>query len=179
MHDDSEPVIVEEYNPEWALWFETLCSLLKPILGEYVIRIEHVGSTAVPGMLAKPIIDLNIVIRDEDFEEVNSILSEIGFVHLGDLGITGREAFNCVDPELKSRLPPHHLYICDLHAEELNRQVTFRNYLRTHPDDANAYSEFKRHLVREYSGNRVSYIEGKDALVKEILERALRWASGH
>lgn len=176
MHPDSEPVIVENYNPEWPHWFEELRSFLEPKLGPIVFRIEHVGSTAIPGMIAKPIIDLNIVIQISDFEEIKSWLAKIGFEHRGDLGIVGREAFLLTDLRLKKGLPPHHLYVCDIDNEELKRQIAFRDYLREHKEDAAKYSEIKIHLVKKYSGNRVQYIDGKDHLVKEILERALQWA---
>lgn len=175
MHKDTEPVTVEKYNPEWNSWFEQLCSYFESKLAPFILRIEHVGSTSVPGMVAKPIIDFDIIIRMSDFEEIQSRLEVIGYVHQGDLGIPEREAFGLTDLELKERLPPHHLYVCDLNSKELHRHIVFRDYLRDHPEDAMKYSEIKGNLVKEHSGDRELYIQGKDPLVREILERALHW----
>ena len=175
MHAATESVTVEEYNLAWISWFESLCAFLEPKLGRNIIRIEHVGSTSIPGMIAKPIIDFDIVIRMSDFKEVCSRLEEIGYVHQGTLGIPEREAFVLSNLELKDELPPHHLYVCDLHSIELHRHIAFRDYLIANPEDARRLSELKLHLIEQHNGDRESYIEGKDPLVREILEQALAW----
>ncbi len=175
MHKPSEPVTVAKYNPDWVSWSEQLCSFFEPKLIPYVIRFEHVGSTAIPGMVAKPIIDFDIVIQIADFNEIRSRLETIGYVHQGNLGIPEREAFALENLELKVRLPPHHLYVCNLHSKELHCHVAFRDYLREHPAEAKEYSEIKLSLVDKYGGDRESYIEGKEQLVREILDRALSW----
>ncbi|MFW9832992.1 MAG: GrpB family protein [Candidatus Thorarchaeota archaeon] len=178
MQEPSEPVMVERYNPEWASWFEKLSTFFQSKLDHYVVRIEHVGSTSIPGMIAKPIIDFDVVIRMPDFDEVRSCLENIGYVHEGDLGIPEREAFALTNLKLKEELPPHHLYVCDINSKELHRHIAFRNYLRTHPDDATKYSEIKVQLVKKHSRDRTLYMDGKDHLVKELLEKALEWANG-
>lgn len=178
MHKPSEPVTVEEYNPEWEIWFEQLNSYFKEKLGPLVIRIEHVGSTSIPGTVAKPIIDFDIVIDMSTFDEVRSNLESLGYVHQGNLGIPEREAFVLTDQKLKDDLPPHHLYVCDIKSKELRRHIVFRDYLRSHPDDTAKYSEIKVQLVKKHSGDRTQYIDGKDSLVRELLEKALEWANG-
>jgi len=175
MHKPSEPVIVEEYNPEWSAWFDRLSSFFESNLGQYILRIEHVGSTAIPGMVAKPIIDTDVVIQLSEFEEVKLRLEAIGYLHVGDLGILSREVFDLTNLELKQQLPPHHLYVCDIHSVELHRHIAFRDYLREHSEVANEYSKIKIHLVKIFSGDREKYIQGKDSLVRAILEDALRW----
>jgi GrpB-like predicted nucleotidyltransferase (UPF0157 family) len=175
MHKASEPVTVEGFNPDWASWFTKLSSYFKDRLGPKVIRTEHVGSTSIPGMVAKPIIDFDIVIHISDFKAIKSKLEVIGYIHQGDLGIPEREAFVLRNLELRDQLPPHHLYVCDIHSKELLRHIAFRNYLREHPEDALEYSRIKKHLVREHSGDREMYIQGKDSLVREILGKALYW----
>ena len=177
MHKASEPVAVEDFNPEWAVWFSHLSSYFTDKLGPQIIRIEHVGSTSVPGMVAKPIIDLDIVINMSDFELIKSKLEVLGYVHQGDLGIPEREAFALTNLKLKEDLPPHHLYVCDIKSRELQRHIVFRDYLRSHPDDAAKYSEIKVQLVKKHSGDRTQYIDGKDHLVKELLRKALEWAN--
>lgn len=178
MHKPSEPVTVESYNPEWSSWFEKLSDFLQSGLREYAVRIEHVGSTAVPGMIAKPIIDIDVVIQKSHFEKTKTCLEEIGYSHLGDLGIAEREAFDLVDIELRRQFPPHHLYVCDTESNELHRHIAFREYLRAHPDAADEYSTIKLDLVKRHSGNREKYIQGKDSQVRKILEAALQWYQG-
>ena len=175
MHKLSEPVTVESYNPEWVLWFERLSDFLQSGLHQNAVRIDHVGSTAVPGMVAKPIIDIDVVIQKSHFEETKTCLEEVGYSHLGDLGIAGREAFDLVDPELRRQFPPHHLYVCDMESNELHRHIAFREYLRAHPDAADEYSKIKLDLVKRQSGDREKYTQGKESLVRRILEVALQW----
>jgi GrpB-like predicted nucleotidyltransferase (UPF0157 family) len=175
MHKDSEPYTVEKYNSEWASWFEQLRSFFESKLDPHVLWIEHVGSTSIPGIIAKPIIDFDIVIRISDFEEIKSKLEAIGYTHQGDQGIPEREAFALQNLELKERLPPHHLYVCDINSKELHRHIAFRDYLCEHPEDAKKYSEIKVCLIKEQSFDRELYIECKDHLVQEILARALVW----
>ncbi|NHI82732.1 MAG: GrpB family protein [Candidatus Thorarchaeota archaeon] len=177
MHQTDEPVFVEEYNPNWVSWFQRLCVFLEPILGQSFIRIEHIGSTAIPDMVAKPIIDLDIVIREYDFESVKLNLEAAGYEHQGDLGITGREAFVLLDRNLEKQLSPHHLYVCDQNSDELHRHLAFRNYLRVHKTEAKAYSDIKLKLVKQHNRNRELYMRGKDQLIQAILQRALTWAS--
>jgi len=101
-------------------------------LGDTVLRIEHVGSTSVEGLSAKPIIDIDIVIKDHSaFELVKEKLALIGYVHEGDLEIKDREAFKYVGKEY---LQQHHLYVCPQNSAELARHITFRNYLRNNQE---------------------------------------------
>ena len=103
-------VIVESYNSEWKRDFEDIRSELMAVLDGKVISIEHVGSTSVEGLSAKPIIDIDVVIEDEDaFPEVKAAMESIGYTHEGDLGIPGREAFKYKG---KEHLRKHHLYVC-------------------------------------------------------------------
>jgi GrpB-like predicted nucleotidyltransferase (UPF0157 family) len=177
MHKASEPVTIEPYNPKWVSWFEILYSFFEEKLAPFVKVIEHVGSTAIPGMVAKPIIDFDIVIDLSDFDQVRMRLERLGYTHQGDLGIPEREAFALNSPKLEELLPPHHLYVCDTESKELHRHIAFRDYLRGHPDDAAELSQLKIQLVEKYSGDRESYIQGKDRLVRAILEKALKFAA--
>ena len=89
--------LVQNYNPEWPEWFETIKAYLGHKVSQVCIHIEHIGSTSVPGMIAKPIIDLDLVIESQRFEEVKHLLEERGYYHRGDLGIPEREAFDLAD----------------------------------------------------------------------------------
>jgi GrpB-like predicted nucleotidyltransferase (UPF0157 family) len=127
-------VIIVDYDPHWPDLFKELRAPVVAELGDLAVGVEHVGSTAVPGLAAKPIIDMDVVVPSvADIPEAIRRLAVLGYVHRGDLGIAGREAFT--SPAGK---PRHHLYVCSLGSEELRRHRSLRDYLLTHPDDARA-----------------------------------------
>ena len=165
--------LVEEYNPLWPVWFEQLKARLAGALHSVPHTIEHVGSTAVPGMTAKPIIDINIVCEAGSFPVIKNCLMTIGYLHQGDKGIPGREAFDLSDADMKSSLPPHHLYVCDKGNQALLEHLAFRNFMRQHPEWRQRLSEHKRHLCEKYNNDRQAYIDGKDAMIREITRLAL------
>lgn len=157
-------VVVEEYNPAWEGAFCKIKDELLFVLAGKVLSIEHVGSTSVLGLAAKPVIDIDVVI-DDTFDEVKSLLESMGYHHEGDLGILGRDAFKY---EGKPHLMIHHLYVCKKDNEELQRHITFRNYLREHPDVRDRYGAVKKELALRYADDRDSYITGKGPVIEEI-----------
>jgi GrpB-like predicted nucleotidyltransferase (UPF0157 family) len=165
--------LVEDYNPEWPLWFEQLKERLKAALGGTLHTIEHVGSTAVPGMWAKPIIDIVIVTEAGAFPAVKARLETIGYAHNGDQGIPAREVFKIPDEELKASLPAHHLYACEKSAQPLVEHLAYREFMRRHPEWRQKLNALKRSLCEQYDNDRQAYIDGKDAMVKEITRLAL------
>jgi GrpB-like predicted nucleotidyltransferase (UPF0157 family) len=164
--------LVERYNPEWPNWFLELHALLGRTLAGHYYAIEHVGSTSVPGMTAKPIIDIDIVMREGQFERIKSYLAPLGYEHVGDLGITGREAFKLTGP-LEATLRPHHLYALEKDANELRQHLAFRDYLRAHPEWRERLSEHKWQLADRLDNNKEAYIDAKAPMVLEILALAL------
>lgn len=160
-------VIVKEYNPQWKKEFELIQGELFAVLSGEIIAIEHVGSTSVVGLAAKPIIDIDIVI-DQNFEEVRKKLEVMGYIYKGDLGIIGREAFTYDD---KPHLMLHHLYVCNKDNEELHRHITFRDYLKEHREDRDKYGAIKREMALNYPNDIDSYIKGKSAVVMEIYKK--------
>ncbi len=166
-------VIVLSYTTDWERAFRLIESQLEAGLSAIQCTIEHVGSTAIPGMVAKPIIDIDVVIDRQDFEETKKLLIEMGYVHEGDLGIKDREAFDLIDPPRKEQMPVHHLYVCPQDSEELRRHIAFRDYLREHPSQVAELGALKQELVRAHRGNRDAYMAGKDGLVKKIIALAL------
>ena len=139
---------------------------LASALGQLAMRIEHVGSTSVEGLSAKPIIDIDVVIKDyAEFEEVVSTLEAIGYRHEGDLGIAGREAFKY---DGKDHLRKHHLYVCPEDSPELKRHIAFRDYLRTHSDAVRQYSRIKEEGARLYPYDIDRYIEHKTTFIEKI-----------
>ena len=170
--------LVEKYNPEWSKWFEEIKAFLGENISQLCIKIEHVGSTSVPGMIAKPIIDLILVIEPQNFDEIKKLLAERGYYHEGDLGIEDREAFDLKDVSVKSSMPRHHLYVCPKHSAELKKQIAFRDFLRQSKEYAERLSELKWSLAEKFNNDREAYMEGKAALCREITERALEHSRG-
>ncbi len=125
-------IVVEPFDEHWRLDFLKIQNELTDALGQLAISIEHVGSTSVQGLSAKPIIDIDVVIKDYNaLKDTISALEKIGYQYEGDLGIPGREAFRY---DGKDHLKKHHLYVCPADSPELKRHIAFRNYLRTHPE---------------------------------------------
>lgn len=161
-------ILVVAYDPAWPDEFARIQSELQPALGEDVLTIEHVGSTSVPGLAAKPIIDIDVVIEANKLDKVITRLADIGYVHEGDLGIPGREAFKYSGKEHQMQ---HNLYVCNKDAAELRRQVTFRDWLRSHPEDRDAYGEVKLKMAARYPHDIDAYIQGKSACIAAIYRK--------
>ncbi|MGZ7151514.1 GrpB family protein [Bacillus sp. BC08] len=168
-------ITIEEYNIKWESEFYRLQSLINNVIKEFVLSIEHVGSTSVKGLVAKPILDIDIVIEEYGiFPEVVKRLETIGYYHQADWSFKGRETFGRKDAfvpwsEENTVWMEHHLYVCDKNSEELRRHIVFRDYLREHEDVAVEYGRLKEELAKE-SKNRSSYSEGKTAFITNILE---------
>jgi GrpB-like predicted nucleotidyltransferase (UPF0157 family) len=171
-----DKILVFDYNPEWKSQFEELKNILADYLGADIIGIEHVGSTSIPGMKAKPIIDLDILIEDNNsiLEKVISKLKELGYLHLGEMGITGREAFerlNSTTPNLGSKKQwfKHNLYLCKKGSVGLSNHLNLRNYLKENPNKVIEYSELKQKLANKFPFDINSYVDGKTNFIVEIL----------
>lgn len=162
------PIIIEEYDPSWPRSFESICSRITPAIGKFAKIIEHVGSTAVPGLAAKPIIDIDVLLKSPgDLPLAIAALEGLGYQHQGTLGITGRDAFQAPTHDV-----PHHLYVCSPGSVEFSRHITFRNYLRRHAKDAAEYARLKRNLSGRFSIDHEAYTDAKTEFIEEILRRA-------
>ena len=159
-------VRVVPYDPVWRTAFEEIKQELEVAIGADVLGIEHVGSTSVEGLAAKPCIDIDVVIKDYSiFDEIVTKLNRIGYIHEGNLGIKDREAFKYTD---KPHLYQHHLYVCPSHSEELKRHITFRDFLRTHPEEAKRYGEVKMEAAKLFPNEIDKYIEYKSSCIEEM-----------
>jgi GrpB-like predicted nucleotidyltransferase (UPF0157 family) len=159
-----DPIVIVAYDPRWPQQFEELRARIQTALGELAIAIHHVGSTAVPGLAAKPIIDLDVVIASRAMlPAAIAALAALGYSHQGDLGIPGREAFR------STHAVRHNLYVCADGAEPLRKHLAFRDQLRAHPDAAAAYAALKKGLAERHRDNRDAYTDGKTELVRKIL----------
>jgi GrpB-like predicted nucleotidyltransferase (UPF0157 family) len=162
------PIVVVEYDPAWPEAFEQLRSRLWPAVSDVAESIEHVGSTAVPGLAAKPIIDVDVVVPTEsDVPPAIERLARLGYVHRGDLGVPGREAFDNPDGG-----PDHHLYLCPRDSTPLANHLAVRDYLRAHPGLAKQYGDLKQRLAERFRHDVEGYVMGKTDFVLDVLRVA-------
>ncbi len=162
----TEKVIVQKYNPNWRREYEKIKKELKAVLGDLAVGIEHVGSTAVEGMSAKPIIDIDIIINDCGVIcDVIDKLENIGYKHEGDLGIEGREAFTYGN---KPEYMTHHLYVCSIDSKELHRHLVFRDFLKNNRAASEKYSRIKEEAADLFPDNIEKYMEYKSSCIEEL-----------
>jgi len=165
----ANPIIVLNYDPNWPKLFQSFRKRIADALGDMAAAIEHVGSTAVPDLAAKPIIDVDVLLACETMlPSAIERLAGLGYIHRGNLGIPEREAFYAPAGD-----PPHHLYVCPPGSAEFRRHVAFRDYLRAHPRDAKTYSDLKIALAERFRNDRLAYNEAKTQFVMELTSRAL------
>ncbi|MYL63446.1 GrpB family protein [Bacillus hwajinpoensis] len=169
---------IYEYDEQWSKSFRLLKQVIELNLTDLVIKVEHVGSTAVKGLGAKPILDIDIVIKSYDvLPAVIQRLEKIGYFHQEVWSIEGREAFG-----RKDTLTPwdgnntiwmeHHLYVCNQDSNELARHIAFRDYLRSNPEAVAEYDRIKRNIANRAT-DRADYTIGKTDFITKILERAI------
>jgi GrpB-like predicted nucleotidyltransferase (UPF0157 family)/SAM-dependent methyltransferase len=164
---DRAPGVVP-YDPRWPVDFETVRARVQPAVSGVAVAVEHVGSTAVRGLAAKPVIDVDVVVAAEaDVPRAVAALASIGARHRGDLGVPGREAFAPLPG-----LPDHHLYVVVQGSPAHRDHVDLRDHLRTHPHDAERYAAEKRRLAPLLATDRDAYVDGKGWLVRELLAAA-------
>ena len=159
-------VAVVPYDEAWKNAFEEIKTEIEAEIGDLIIGIDHVGSTSVEGMSAKPCIDIDVIIKDYSvFDEIVRTLGAIGYIHEGDLGIKDREAFKYAN---KPHLMLHHLYICPQYSEELRRHITFRDFLRKNPEAVKKYSRVKETAAKLFPDSIDQYIEYKSPCIEEL-----------
>jgi len=159
-------VVVVPYDEAWKSAFEEIKKEIESAIGDLIIGIEHIGSTSVEGMAAKPCIDIDAIIKDySTFDAVVRRLETIGYFHEGNLGIKDREAFKYSG---KPHLQQHHLYVCPQWSEELHRHITFRNFLRSNPEAAKKYSAVKERAALLFPDDIEKYIAYKSPCIEEL-----------
>jgi GrpB-like predicted nucleotidyltransferase (UPF0157 family) len=160
-------ILIQDYDPSWPHAFARLAARVKAATGSLIVTVEHIGSTAVPGLAAKPIIDLDVVLASPvDLPEAIRRLGNIGYVHEGDLGIPGREAFRSPPGEAR-----HHLYVLTVEANELRRHLAFRDALRADGGLRDEYSALKRSLAMQSKDDRNSYTQAKSTFIASIVKQ--------
>ncbi len=142
-------------------------------LGENVVAIHHIGSTAIPGIYAKPIIDILVEVKDIAIVDQQSpAIAALGYQVMGEFGIPGRRFFR-KDNKIGTRT--HHIHIFEANSPDIKRHLAFRDYMIAHLEDAQKYSELKRQLAKQYPDNIDKYMDGKDGFIKKMQTKALEW----
>ncbi len=165
-------VVVTPYDPRWPEAYDAEAKRLRAILEPEIIAIEHIGSTAVPGMSAKPIIDVLIAVRDiVAVDAYNECMSAAGYEAKGENGIPGRRYFRRGTPDVHLA----HVHCFQQPCDDIVRHLAFRDYMIGHPQEAAAYSTLKQDLARRHPFDIDAYIEGKAPFVQAAEQRALAW----
>ena len=167
-------VEVVPHDPAWSREFDAEASRIREALGDVVVAVHHIGSTAIPGIPAKPVIDICLEVRalrllDQQAPE----MGRLGYQALGEYGIPERRFFLRDDTE---GARTHHVHAFETGSWGVKRHVAFRDYMIAHPQAAAAYGQLKGELLRRHSGDQESYIVGKDPFIREHEARALDWA---
>ncbi len=160
---------VVEHDPAWPAEYERERALIADALGNLVFAIEHVGSTTVPGLGAKPVIDILIGVRRfADSERCVRPLDELGYEYRGEAGVPGRIHFRKIVRGVRM----HHLDIVQKGSDFWDRSILFRDYLRGHPEDAQEYYELKVRLAAQFGDDYPGYTEAKSEFIEAILVKA-------
>jgi GrpB-like predicted nucleotidyltransferase (UPF0157 family)/quercetin dioxygenase-like cupin family protein len=163
-------IVVSEYDPAWPGWFDAVCGRVWPAVRDIALRIDHVGSTAVSGLAAKPIIELDIVVASpDDVGRAIERLASLGYRWRGDLGVKGREAFARASDD---GLPRHHLYVVVENNRAHLDHWLLRDLLRQDPVARERYGALKKRNVELANDDMDVYVAAKAALVAELLTRA-------
>jgi GrpB-like predicted nucleotidyltransferase (UPF0157 family) len=169
-------VRVVSYDPAWSRQFQEEAQRLRAALGREVIYIHHIGSTAVPGLAAKPIIDILPVVRDiRAVDGLNSNMEALGYEPMGEFGLPGRRYFRKGVERRARHVRTHHVHAYAAGNPEIDRHLAFRDYLRAHPDVAGRYAALKQELALRFPYDIAAYMDGKDAFVKDTERTALAW----
>ena len=166
-------ITVVPHNPAWSHKYENEAKAIASALGTAAVNIHHIGSTAIPYIFAKPVIDILIAATSlEDIDNKSSFLKALAYETMGEFGIPGRRYFRKED---SAGARQFHIHIFEEGSAEITRHLAFRDYLRTHSNIALQYSSLKRELVRQNSSDIDAYMTGKDPFIKATEADALTW----
>ena len=166
-------VEVVPHNPQWRDAFEAEAKHVAAALGENVVAIHHIGSTAIPNIYAKPVVDLLVEVRDiTEVDGQSSAIESLGYEVMGEYGIPSRRYFRKDNQE---GIRTHNIHAFEAGSAEVECHLAFRDYMIAHRSDAQRYSELKRKLAEEHPQSTDGYMDGKDGFIKEMDRRAAQW----
>ena len=159
-----------EYRSEWPSEFENECSQIQIKLGDHVWEVHHIGSTAIPGIKAKPEIDLLIIVKDiGEIDVINAAMNELGYDVRGECGIEGRHYYSKNFQSTRT----HKAHVCVRSNNSVWKMLAFRDYLRDHPEEAQEYSKLKERLAKDNTRGMAEYLDGKKDFIETVLKAAL------
>jgi GrpB-like predicted nucleotidyltransferase (UPF0157 family) len=168
----SDNVIIVDYNPQWPLIFEKEKASILAIAGEHIEDIQHVGSTAVPGLAAKPIVDIMIAVYNLSLvEKCVELIASLNYGYLGEFGIPERHFFR-KPPSDDWQERAHNIHMVLKGSNQWENQTRFRDYLRTHPETRQAYQDLKRALAKRFVNDRNGYTDAKQDFIFATLRKA-------
>jgi GrpB-like predicted nucleotidyltransferase (UPF0157 family) len=162
------------YDPDWQTAFQQEANLLQSILGANQVAIHHIGSTAIPGIYAKPVIDMLVEVRHlAGVDDSSSAMASVGYEGLGEYGIAGRRYLR---KENDRGDRTHHVHIFEAGSPHVERHLAFRDFMIAHPEIAQQYSALKRTLASQLHPQDIEgYMNGKDAFIQQMEQQALIW----
>jgi GrpB-like predicted nucleotidyltransferase (UPF0157 family) len=160
-------------NPAWPQEFEAESQQIALVMDNNLIQIHHIGSTAIPGIYAKPVIDFLIEVKDiGETDAQTTAMEAIGYEAMGEFGLPGRRYFR---KERSPGIRTHHVHTYAVGSSEISRHLAFRDYMIAHPQAAQQYSELKQALAKRYPQDIEGYMDGKDEFVKKMEKTAMEW----
>ncbi len=164
---------MSEYDPVWPRLFEEEAARLRSVWGEHLVDVHHIGSTAVPGLVAKPVIDIMVVIKDiSKVHDYDAGMVSLGYRPRGEcldaFGTPGRFYYSKDTDGLRT----HQAHVMQAGHADIQDMLAFRDYLRAHPEAAEEYADLKTRLVRENTGGIGEYIEGKNGFIRDCVAKA-------
>ena len=168
---DKRRVEVVSYNPNWKEMYKEESEKIKNILNDIIIDIHHIGSTAIPGIKAKPVIDILVEVKDiEGVDQYNHKMKELGYEAMGEYGIPKRRFFRKGENNRT-----HHIHIFQVGNEEIERHINFKEYLIAYPRKAREYSKLKEKLANKYTYDVKNYTNSKSDFIKKIDRKIKLW----
>jgi GrpB-like predicted nucleotidyltransferase (UPF0157 family) len=166
-------VEVVPHHPNWRKEFEIEAQQIAIALGDNAVAIHQIGSTSIATIHAKPIIDILVEVRSIDkVEGRNPAMQALGYECMGEFGIKDRRFFR---KDNAAGIRTHHIHVFEVDSAQIDRHLAFRDYLNTHPEAAQEYSQLKQELAHKYPNDIQGYMDGKDGFIKEIDRQAANW----
>jgi GrpB-like predicted nucleotidyltransferase (UPF0157 family) len=169
-------IVLVAHNEMWPAAFEAECSAILGLLADLPIQLHHIGSTAIPGIVAKPVIDMLGVVHSVDELDTRAHdLTTLGYEALGEFGIPGRRYFR---KNARDGTRTHQLHAFAAGSPEIDRHLDFRDYLRAFPREAEGYASLKQRLAVSCGSDMTAYSEGKTEFIRGVEQRAASWRLG-